>query len=85
MAAHHLEAKDGFGILHLRASNANAMNDRVLEALTAGLAEARGANLRGLILTGYDRFFCAGEATALGLINEIAPRAKLLKKCEMSC
>jgi len=60
MAAHHLETKDALGILHLHASNANSMNDRVLQALAAGLAEARAVHLRGLILTGYDRFFSAG-------------------------
>jgi len=60
MAAYHLDIIDDLGILHLRASNANAMNARVLEALAEGLAEARAANLQGLILTGYDRFFSAG-------------------------
>jgi len=60
MAAHHLDIIDGLGILRLRAGNANAMNDRVWEALTSGLKEAREASLQGLILTGYDRFFSAG-------------------------
>lgn len=60
MAAYHLDCKDHLGILHLQASSANAMNDRVLQALTEGLGEARAAHLHGLILTGYDRFFSAG-------------------------
>jgi len=60
MAAYHLDIIADLGILRLRASNANAMKDRVLQALAAGLAEARAANLQGLILTGYDRFFSAG-------------------------
>lgn len=60
MAAYHLDCKDHLGVLHLHASSANAMNDRVLQALTQGLAAARAANLRGLILTGYERFFSAG-------------------------
>lgn len=60
MAAYHLDSNDDFGVLHLQASSANAMNDRVLQALADGLAEARTAHLRGLILTGYDRFFSAG-------------------------
>lgn len=60
MAAYHLDSRDHLGTLHLHASSANAMNDRVLQALAEGLAEARAANLRGLILTGYDRFFSAG-------------------------
>lgn len=46
--------------MHLHAGNANAMNDQVLQAISAGLQEAAKANLRGLVLTGYDRFFSAG-------------------------
>ncbi len=60
MNAYHLEQKGGLGILHLHASNANAMNDRVLQAIAEGLQEADSAKLRGLVLTGYDRFFSAG-------------------------
>jgi enoyl-CoA hydratase/carnithine racemase len=60
MIAHHLEVKDDLGILHLRAGNANAMNDRVLAAVTTGLNEACAAHLKGLVLTGYGRFFSAG-------------------------
>jgi len=60
MALYHLEQHDDLGILHLRADNANAMNERVLTALAAGLNEAGAANVKGLILTGYDRFFSAG-------------------------
>lgn len=60
MQAFHLEQKNGIGILHLHASNANAMNERVLAAINAGLQEASAANLSGLIITGYDRFFSAG-------------------------
>jgi enoyl-CoA hydratase/carnithine racemase len=60
MRVYHLEIKGDLGILHLHASKANAMNDRVLEAVALGLQKARAANLNGLILTGYDRFFSAG-------------------------
>jgi len=60
MLDYHLETNDDLGIFHLHASNANAMNERVLEAVATGLQEARDANLNGLILTGYDRFFSAG-------------------------
>jgi len=60
MNAYHLEKKDALGVLHLHASNANAMNERVLQAISAGLQEATKANLKGLILTGYDHFFSAG-------------------------
>jgi enoyl-CoA hydratase/carnithine racemase len=60
MNTHHLDTKDALGILHLHASNANAMNERVLRAISAGLQEAVEANLKGLVLTGYDRFFSAG-------------------------
>jgi enoyl-CoA hydratase/carnithine racemase len=60
MRAYHLETKNDLGILHLHASNANAMNDRVLEAIATGLQETRAKNLNGLVLTGHDRFFSAG-------------------------
>ncbi len=60
MNTHHLEQKDALGILHLHASNANAMNKQVLQAISAGLQEAKKSNLNGLVLTGYDRFFSAG-------------------------
>lgn len=60
MRSYHLDPIDPLGILHLHASNANAMNERVLQAISAGLQEATKANLKGLILTGYDRFFSAG-------------------------
>ncbi|MGH7599247.1 MAG: enoyl-CoA hydratase/isomerase family protein [bacterium] len=60
MTAYHLDQNDSLGILHLHASNANAMNDQVLQAISTGLQEAVEANLKGLVLTGYDRFFSAG-------------------------
>lgn len=60
MAAYHFDRIDDLGILRLRAGNANAMNTRVLTGLAAGLNEARAANLKGLILTGDNRFFSAG-------------------------
>lgn len=60
MTAYHLDTTDALGILHLHASNANAMNERVLQAISAGLQEAASAKLKGLVLTGYDRFFSAG-------------------------
>lgn len=60
MTAYHLELTDTLGILHLHASNANAMNDQALQAISAGLQEAIKSNLNGLVLTGYDRFFSAG-------------------------
>jgi Delta3-Delta2-enoyl-CoA isomerase len=60
MGTHHLEQKDTLGILHLHTGNANAMNERLLQVVSAGLQEAAKANLNGLVLTGYDRFFSAG-------------------------
>jgi len=57
MHTHHLEQKDNLGILRLHAGNANAMNDRLLQAMAAGLQEARAAHLDGLILIGYESFF----------------------------
>lgn len=60
MAAYHLAIQDQLGILALQANRANAMNDRVLQALDDGLTEARRAQLKGVVLTGYKHFFSAG-------------------------
>lgn len=56
----HLEEREGLGILHMHAGSANALNERVIDAILEGLRQADAAGHKGLILTGYDRFFCAG-------------------------
>lgn len=60
MEIFHLEQRDELGILHLHAGGANALNARVLGAIAEGLRQASAAHLKGLVLTGYERFFCAG-------------------------
>ena len=60
MEAYHLEQRESLGILHLHAGSANALNYQVMEALTSGLRQAVSSRLKGLVLTGYDRFFSAG-------------------------
>ncbi|MDZ7269718.1 MAG: enoyl-CoA hydratase/isomerase family protein [candidate division KSB1 bacterium] len=60
MDAYTLEQRDGIGILRLQAGGANALNERVLQALKTGLRQAEKLKLNGLVLTGYERFFCAG-------------------------
>ncbi len=60
MEACHLEQREELGILHLHAGAANALNARVIGALADGLRQATAARLKGLVLTGYDRFFSAG-------------------------
>lgn len=53
-----VENADGVAVVRLQAGKANAMNPAFLEAGAAALDKAAGA--RALVLTGYDRFFCAG-------------------------
>ncbi len=60
MAAYQLEQKESLGILRLQAGGANALNYQVMEALAEGTKQAQAAKLKGLVLTGYDRFFSAG-------------------------
>lgn len=60
MEAYHLEQKDELGILHLHAGGANALNYGVMAAITEGVKQAQAFRLRGLVLTGYERFFSAG-------------------------
>lgn len=60
MDAYTLEQHEGLGILRLHAGGANALNERVLQALKTGLRQAEALKLNGLVLTGYERFFCAG-------------------------
>jgi len=55
-----LEQQESIGILRLHAGGANALNQRVLQALQTSLRQAEALKLKGLILTGYERFFCAG-------------------------
>lgn len=46
--------------IRLACGKANALNPGSLAAISEALDEARAKEARGVILTGYDRFFCAG-------------------------
>lgn len=60
MELFHLEQRGELGVLHLHAGSGNALNARVIGALSEGLRQASAAGLKGLVLTGYERFFSAG-------------------------
>jgi enoyl-CoA hydratase len=57
---YRLEIVDGLAEIHLASAKANAMGPATLAALDAALAEAEAGPARGVVLTGYDRFFSAG-------------------------
>ena len=57
---YRLEVVDGLAEIHLASAKANAMGPATLAALDAALAEAEAGPARGVVLTGYDRFFSAG-------------------------
>jgi enoyl-CoA hydratase len=59
-ASYRLERRDGLALVRLTCGKANALNSRSLAALEQALDEAAGGEARGLVLTGYDRFFSAG-------------------------
>jgi Delta3-Delta2-enoyl-CoA isomerase len=59
-APYRLEWRDGLAVLHLTCGKANALNPRTLAAIERALDEARSGDARGMVLTGYDRFFSAG-------------------------
>jgi enoyl-CoA hydratase len=46
--------------IRLECGKANALNGRSLDALAAAFAEVAGGDARGVVLTGYDRYFSAG-------------------------
>lgn len=60
MELFHLERRDDLGVLHLHAGSANALNPQVIGAIAEALRQASAMQLKGLVLTGYDRFFSAG-------------------------
>ncbi len=60
MESFHLEQRGELGILHLHAGGANALNARVIGAIAEALRQASAARLKGLVFTGYERFFSAG-------------------------
>jgi enoyl-CoA hydratase len=59
-ASYHLDWRDSVAVIRLAAGKANALNPRTLAALEHALDDATGGCARGVVLTGYDRFFSAG-------------------------
>ena len=51
---------DDVHLLALNNDNANAIDENLLNALSAGLRRARDERKKAVVLTGYDNFFCAG-------------------------
>jgi len=58
--SHRLEWREGLALVRLTCGKANALNPRSLAAIERALDEATGGGARGVILTGYERFFSAG-------------------------
>ena len=59
-APYRLDWRDGLAVVHLTCGKANALNPRSLAAVERALDEATGGRARGIVLTGYERFFSAG-------------------------
>ena len=59
-APYRLDWRDGVAVVHLTCGKANALNFRSLAAIERALDEATGKRARGVVLTGYERFFSAG-------------------------
>jgi enoyl-CoA hydratase len=57
---YRLEWQEGIAVIRLTCGKANALNPRSLEAIERALDDAAAGRARGLVLTGYDRFFSAG-------------------------
>lgn len=59
-APYRIEWRDGLALVRLTSGKANALNPRSLAAIERAFAEAAGGDARGVVLTGYERFFSAG-------------------------
>ncbi len=59
-APYRVEWRDGLAVVRLTSGKANALNPRSLAAIERALDEAAGGDARGVVLTGYERFFSAG-------------------------
>src|SRR5439155_64730 len=79
-----LSWQDGIVLVQLRCGKANALNPRTLAAIDQALDGAERGGARGVVLTGYDRFFSAGldlvtlydlapEALVRGLVHDLTP------------
>lgn len=70
MAAYQLDSNDNHGILHLHASSANAMNDRVLQALACDYRVMSNHAVMGM--AGI-RLGISLPAAALEIFREVVP------------
>jgi enoyl-CoA hydratase len=55
-----VEHVESIAILTLNAGKANAINPECLDALASAFQRAESDDVRGVVLTGYDRFFSGG-------------------------
>lgn len=55
-----MTASDDVHLIRLEGDNANAIDEKLLATLTKGLRAAVDANKKGVVITGYDKFFSAG-------------------------
>ncbi len=55
-----IDTRGDIAVLRLEAGKANAMNTALLEGIDNLLDEVEAGDARGVVITGYDRFFCAG-------------------------
>ena len=60
MEPYRLSWRDGIAEIRLSCGRANALNPLSLTAIDRALDQALGAGARGVVVTGYDRFFSAG-------------------------
>ena len=63
-----LEDHDDITVARVQAGKGNALSLEVVDALEAGIAELASRSSRAIVLTGQDRFFCAGLALP-GLVD----------------
>jgi enoyl-CoA hydratase len=59
-APYRVDWRDGLALVRLTCGKANALNPRSLAAIERALDEVAGGGARGVVLTGYERFFSAG-------------------------
>lgn len=55
-----LDLHDDLAVLRLEAGRANAIDEALLERLDGGRRAFLDGDARALVITGYERFFCAG-------------------------
>jgi len=58
--SYRVDWHDGLAVVHLSCGKANALNPGSLATIERALDDAEGRGARGVVLTGYARFFSAG-------------------------